>query len=79
MTVDDVVDFLTHQKLDQFVDAFRENGIDGDILKAILSRETEKVKGEEMSVTDKILEELGVKSGMQMAGIRRKLKKISLH
>lgn len=79
MTVDDVVKFLTQQKLGQFVDAFRENEIDGDILKAILAREDEKVKGEEMSVMDKILEELGVMPGMQMARIRGKLKKISLN
>jgi hypothetical protein len=74
LTVDDVVNFLKKLKLDTYVNPFRANGIDGDILEAILARDGDKVMmesiGHEMKVTDIILEELGVTSGIQRAKIR---------
>ena len=74
MTVDDVVDFLKKLKLDTYVNPFRANGVDGDILEAILARDGDKVMiesiGREMKVTDIILEELGVTNGIHRAKIR---------
>ena len=76
--MDDVINFLKEQKLDRFVDAFRANAIDGDIMEAILARESDKVwiqsKGKEMTVTDIILEELGITSGITRANIRGRFK-----
>ena len=69
-----MVNFLKKLKLDTYVNPFRANGIDGDILEAILARDGDKVMiesiGREMKVTDIILEELGVTSGIQRAKIR---------
>ena len=81
--MDEVADFLRGQKLDEFVEAFRENGIDGEILEAILARKEDKVlvqtkKGEiSMVVTDIILEELGMKTAMQRVRVKGKLKRFT--
>ena len=68
-----MTDFLKAQKLDMYINTFRENGIDGDILTAITARKDKVVvegKGE-VAVADVILQdELGVKSGFH----RMKLK-----
>ena len=73
ISVDDVTDFLKAQKMDMYINTFRENGIDGDILTAITARKDKVVvegKGE-VAVADVILQdELGVKSGLH----RMKLK-----
>ena len=80
LSVDDVANFLKEQQLDMFVEAFRENGIDGDILEAILARKEDKVmvksKGGEMLVTDLILEELGMTRAMQRAKAKGKFRKL---
>ena len=76
-----MVDFLKKLKLDKYVNPFRANGVDGDILEAILAREGQRVMresiGREMTVTDLILEELGVNSGIHRAKIRTFKKLIS--
>ena len=77
MTVDDVVDFLKEQKLDKFVKAFETNGIDGDILEAILARNKDKSDRVDMTVMDIILEEIGVTGGVKMGKIRTRLNKFS--
>ena len=78
--MDEVIDFLKSQKLDEFVDTFRANGIDGDILDAILAKKDEKVlvesRGGEMSVTDLILhEELEMTKAVQRLKLKGKILK----
>lgn len=65
--------------MDKFIETFRANGIDGDILDAILARKEEKVwvdsKGGEMSVTDLILhDELGMTTAVQRLRVKGKIK-----
>ena len=79
LSVDEVADFLKQQKLGEFVDAFRANSIDGDLLEAILARNKDKVmvpsKGTEMLVTDIILEELGMTTAPQRLRVRGKFRR----
>ena len=73
-SIDDVSTFLQENNLNEFVEIFRKNEIDGEILEAILSRNNE-VKGDERTVAEFILkEELGVKKGPQRLRIKSKFK-----
>lgn len=70
-----MADFLKSQKLDTYIDKFREKGIDGDILSAIVARK-EKVQfgGKEIAVVDLVLqEELGV-ARKHMLKVKGKIK-----
>ena len=70
-----MTDFLKSQKLDMYINTFRENGIDGDILSAIIARK-EKMQfgGKEMAVVDLILQEdLGV-ARKHMLKVKGKIK-----
>lgn len=70
-----MTDFLKSQKLDTYIDKFREKGIDGDILSAIVARK-EKVQfgGKEIAVVDLVLqEELGV-ARKHMLKVKGKIK-----
>ena len=62
VTIDDVTDFLKSQKLDMYINTFRESGIDGDILSAIIARKKNvQFGGKEMALVDLILQEdLGI-------------------
>ena len=81
--VDKMADFLREQTLDEFVEVFRENGINGEILEAILARNDNKVlvqnkKGEiTMVVTDIILIELGMKMAIQRLKVKRKFRRFT--
>lgn len=67
-----MIDLLKSQKLDMYIDTFRENGIDGDILSAILTRK--ESDGKEMA--DHILQEdLGMKDKLDRWKIKSKGKK----
>ena len=63
ISVDDITDFLKIQKLDPYTNVFRDNGIDGDILSAIIEKE--------VKVADIILkEELGMKKAVERAKVK---------
>ena len=78
-----MADFLREQTLDEFVEVFRENGINGEILEAILARNDNKVlvqnkKGEiTMVVTDIILIELGMKMAIQRLKVKGKFRRFT--
>ena len=75
-SVEDIVDFLKSQKLDAYIQTFRDNGIDGDILAAIVARkEKVKVGEKEVTVVDLILqEEFGMKTAMHRLRVKGKIK-----
>jgi hypothetical protein len=76
LSLDDIADYLEKQQLDTFVDTFRANCIDGELLEAILARKQDKVMVEgnrQMSVTDLILKELGMTEAKQRVKLKSKI------
>lgn len=71
-----MIEFLKTQKLDMYIDTFRENGIDGDILSAITSRKDKvKLGSREVVVADLILQEdLGMKTAMHRLKVKGKIR-----
>ena len=76
LSVDNVGCFLKAEKLDKFVDIFKDNAIDGDILEAILDR-SDVVDGTGgMTVADLILkDDLGIQKGPHRLKIKTKFKR----
>ena len=77
-SIEDVADFLKAQKLDAYIDIFKVNGIDGDILSAIVARkDTVQVEGKgEMVVADIILQDdLGMNKAVHRLKVKGKIRK----
>lgn len=72
-----MANFLKQNKLQNYVESFKENCIDGDILKAILSRSNAAEGTGDMSVADIILQDLGVKKGPHRLKIKSKFSAFS--
>ena len=76
LSVDDVGCFLKAEKLDKFIDIFKDNAIDGDILEAILERDDAVDGTGGMTVADLILkDDLGIQKGPQRLKIKSKFKR----
>lgn len=70
-----MINFLKICKLDKYISTFKGNGVDGDILSAILARKEVQSDGKEMA--DHILQEdLGMKSSLHRLKVKGNIKKL---